>query len=85
MTSGSAPTETPGTGPLEGRGLTVRRWIVLCACAETIGMTASSLAAKIAQRVLGDDPHGAVFAAVLPGASSTRASERMYRSSPWID
>lgn len=65
MTSGSAPTETSGTGRLEGRGLTVRRWIVLCACAETIGMTASSLAAKIAQRVLGDDPHGAVFAAAL--------------------
>lgn len=65
MTSGSAPTNTPEIGHPHGRGLTVRRWIVLCACAETIGMTASAFAAKVSQRVLGEDPHGGVFAVAL--------------------
>lgn len=65
MTPGRAAVNTPTGLQRGGRGLTVRRWIVLCACAEAIGMTASALAAKISQRVLGEDPHGGVFAAAL--------------------
>lgn len=47
------------------RGLSLRRWIALCTCAEAIGMTAAALAAKLSQRVLGDDPRGPATATAL--------------------
>ncbi len=45
-------------------GLSLRRWVALCATAEAIGMTAAAAAAKAAQRVAGDD---ASARAVLAG------------------
>ncbi|MFC0448853.1 hypothetical protein [Rhodococcus jostii] len=34
------------------------RWIALCASAETVGMTAAAVAAKLSQHVLGGQPRG---------------------------
>jgi MFS family permease len=41
------------------------RWVSLCAVAETVGMTAAALAAKVAQAVTGDDPSGSAAIVAL--------------------
>lgn len=51
---------TPDRRPVSGRVAppTLGRWIVLCAAAEAIGMTAAAAAAKAVQAVAGDTPSG---------------------------
>lgn len=57
-----APSNPDPRSQGEVRGLSPGRWIVLCAGAEAIGMTAAALAAKLAQHVLGDDPQATTLA-----------------------
>ncbi len=63
--SGSEPFDATRRLSADVCGLSLRRWIALCACAEAIGMTAAALAAKLSQRLLGDDPQVPATATAL--------------------